>query len=468
MELIGRKKEISELRLVSDSSEPEFVVVYGRRRVGKTYLVNQFFGNDFVFKVTGIAERNAKEKQLANFGDSLRRYGSPLCSNPKNWMEAFASLRVLLETSKSKGKKVVFLDELPYMYTRRSDLVSALEHFWNDWGNTQENLLLIVCGSATSWIVKNIVNNKGGLHNRLTRKIYLRPFTLSETKQYLESRGIILEQKDIIETYMIMGGIPYYLRLLEKGKSLAQNVDEMFFTRKGRLDGEFDNLYSALYEESDKYVKVVRAISKLNRGLSRSEITKETGITNGGGLSTILKDLDECDIIRAYTGYGKKKKGVLYQLTDFYTFFYFKFIEKHSPSEKGYWMYQLNTPVHNAWAGYAFEQLCLYHYPQIERALGISGIRTSYSSWHSDDAQIDLVIDRADRIVDVCEMKFWNGLYTITKKYAEELRRKMNDFQEKENLHKAVHLVMVTTYGLKRNEYQNMVQNEVTMDAFFE
>ena len=220
MEIIGRKRETAEMRLVAESGEPEFVVVYGRRRVGKTYLVNQFFNNDFVFKVTGIAEREAKAKQLANFGESLRRYGSPLCPDPVNWKDAFNSLRRLLENKKAKGKKVVFIDELPCMSTKRCDLVSALEHFWNDWGNTQSDLLLIVCGSATSWIVKNIVNNKGGLHNRLTRKIYLRPFTLAEAKQYLESRGIVLEARDIVEIYMIMGGIPHYLRLMEKGKSL--------------------------------------------------------------------------------------------------------------------------------------------------------------------------------------------------------------------------------------------------------
>ena len=467
MEIIGRKNEIAELKLVAQSKEPEFVVVYGRRRVGKTYLVNQFFDNKFAFKVTGIAERNAKEKQLANFGEALRMYGSPLCPNPKNWTEAFWGLKTLLENCHSEGKKVVFIDELPYMYTRRSDLVSALEHFWNDWGNTQEDLLLVVCGSATSWIVKNIVNNKGGLHNRLTRKIYLRPFTLSETKQYLESRGIVLEDRDVAETYMIMGGIPYYLRMIEKGKSLAQNVDEMFFVRKGRLDGEFNNLYAALYEESAQYVKVVRAISKCNRGLSREEISKETGISNGGGLSTILRDLDECDIIRCYTGFGKKKKGALYQLTDFYTFFYFKFIERHQTSEKGFWKFQLNTPAQNAWAGYAFEQLCLYHYPQIEKALGISGIQTSCGAWQSGQSQIDLLIDRADRVVDLCEIKYWEQEYTITRQYAEALRRKMADFKKEENIRKAVHLVLITTYGLKNNEYRNMVQNEVTLEDLF-
>ena len=468
MEIIGRKNEINELQLVLESEEPEFVVVYGRRRVGKTYLVNQFFDNRFVFKVTGVAERNAKKKQLANFGESLRRYGSPLCPDPDSWTEAFAGLRMLLENTRTKGKKVVFIDELPYMYTKRCDLVSALEHFWNDWGSTQPDLLLIVCGSATSWIVKNIVNNKGGLHNRLTRKIYLRPFSLSETRLYLRSRGIVMDDKDILETYMVMGGIPYYLRMIEKGKSLAQNIDELFFIRKGRLDGEFDNLYSALYEESENYVKVVRAISKLAQGVSRAEIARQTGIQDGGGLTTVLNDLDQCDIIRSYSAYGKKKKGILYQLTDFYSFFYFKFIEKHTPSEKGYWKYQLNTPAHNAWAGYAFEQLCLYHYPQIEKALGISGVQTSVSSWHSGSAQIDLVIDRADRIINLCEMKFWNGEYTITKKYADELRNKMSSFSAELVGRKALHLVMVTTYGTRKNEYYNLVQNEVTMEDLFD
>ena len=464
MNIIGRKQEIKELEIVHYSNMPEFVVVYGRRRVGKTFLVNQYFGNSFIFKVTGIAERNARQKQLANFGESLRAYGSPLLPDPDNWTEAFRMLRALIENTRIKGKKVVFIDELPYMYTKRCDLVSALEHFWNDWGNTREDLLLIICGSATSWIVKNIVNSKGGLHNRLTRKIYLKPFSLAESKAYLTDRGIRLSDRELVETYMVMGGIPYYLSLIEKGKSLAQNIDEMFFMRKGRLDGEFRNLYGGLFEESDNYIKVVEALGKKNQGMTRDEIIQVTKISNGGTLTRILEDLDQCDLIRKYRSYGKESHGTIHQLTDFYTLFYFKFIQKYVPDEKGFWSYQLNTPRYNAWSGYAFEQLCLYHRFQIEKKLGINGIRTDVSAWHSDTAQVDMVIDRADRIINLCEMKYWAGPYTITKRYHQELENKVFSFTQENKLRAAVHLVFVTTYGVARNEYSGIVQNEVTME----
>lgn len=467
MEIIGRKLELEELKIVSQSDCPEFVVVYGRRRVGKTYLINQFFNNEFSFKVTGIATKKSRQIQLANFGESLRKYGSPLCPDPKNWTEAFRSLKILLENVSHRGKLVVFFDELPYMNTKRSDFMLAFEHFWNDWGSTQKSLLLIVCGSATSWIVKNIVKNKGGLHNRLTRKIYLKPFNLRETKEYLASRGLKFSDRDIVETYMIMGGIPYYLSLLEKGKSLAQNIDELFFVRKGRLDGEFDNLYAALFEESENYIKVVQAISRKNRGLSRQEIIDATGLTNGGGLTRILEDLDQCDMIRKYNSYGKKQNNALYQLTDFYTLFYYKFIQKHSPSEKGYWAFQLNTPSVNAWKGYAFEQLCMYHYGQIEKALGISGILTEVSSWQSSDAQIDLIIERADRIVNVCEIKYWAGPFAITKKYNLELENKIQSFIRHTRTTKGVHLVFISTCGVVQNEYSGIVQREVTVEDLF-
>jgi uncharacterized protein len=467
MNIIGRKDEIEQLQRLLNSAAPEFAVVYGRRRVGKTFLVNQFFGEAFTFKVTGLAKKD-KAAQLWNFGEALKRQGSPLCPTPKNWCEAFDSLRVLLENSSSHGKKVVFIDELPYMYTPHSDLVVAIEHFWNDWGCTCKDLLLIVCGSATSWITKKILKNKGGLHNRVTSKIYLRPFNLSECKEYLISEGFRYEEKDILECYMIMGGIPYYLSLLEKELSLAQNVDRMFFRRKGKLDGEFDNLYASLFENSEPYIKVIDALSKRNYGMTRKEIIAATRIPDGGGLTTILSDLDDCDILRKYHSFGKKENDAIYQLTDFYTIFYYKFIKKYGTSDKDFWIYQASTPAHNAWAGIAFEQLCLYHHLQIEKKLGILGILTETFSWRDEDAQIDMVIKRADKVITLCEIKYWDSPYTITKKYRDELERKISSFRSHLKLARALHLTFISTYGLKANEYSGIVQSEVTMSDLFE
>lgn len=467
MKIIARKSEMEQLQKLLDSAAPEFAVVYGRRRVGKTFLVNRFFNDNFTFKVTGLAKKD-KTAQLWNFGEALKKQGSPLCPTPKNWREAFNSLRLLLENTKAPGKKVVFIDELPYMYSPHSDLVIAIEHFWNDWGCTQEDLLLIVCGSATSWITKKILKNKGGLHNRVTSKIYLRPFNLCECQEYLISNGFQYEEKDILECYMIMGGIPYYLSLLDKSLSVAQNVDRMFFRRKGALDGEFENLYASLFENSEPYIKVIDVLSKRNCGLTRKEIIAATGIPNGGGLTNILSDLDDCDIIRKYRAFGKKENDAIYQLTDFYTIFYYKFIKKYGTSDKDFWVYQVSTPAHNAWAGIAFEQLCLYHHLQIEKKLGIFGILTENFAWRGEDAQIDLVIKRSDKVINLCEIKYWDSPYTITKKYREELEHKISAFREQLKQRRTLHLVFISTYGLKPNEYSQIAQNEVTMSDLFE
>lgn len=466
MNIIGRKDEIEQLRQLVDSDSPEFAVVYGRRRVGKTFLVNNYFNDDFTFKVTGLAKKD-KAAQLQNFGEALKRQGSPLCPIPRNWNEAFDSLRLLIEAYTRRGKKIIFIDELPYMNTRHSDLVVAIEHFWNDWACTRDDIKLIVCGSATSWITKKILRNKGGLHNRVTTKIYLRPFNLSECKEYLDYRGFNYEEKDILECYMIMGGIPYYLSLLDKGLSLPQNVDRLFFRRKGKLDGEFDNLYASLFENSEPYLKVIEALSKRNYGMTRKEILASTRIPDGGGLSTVLSDLDDCDIIRKYHSFGKKENDALYQLTDFYTLFYYKFIKKYGTTDKDFWIYQASTPSHNVWAGIAFEQLCLYHHLQIEKKLGILGILTETFSWRGDDAQIDMVISRADRVINLCEIKYWDSPFAITKKYRDELEHKVQSFREKLKLRRTLHLVFISTFGLKHNAYSSIVQNEVTMHDLF-
>lgn len=467
MKIIGRYSEMEQIRRLYEAHSTEFVVVYGRRRVGKTFLINQFFKDNFTFKVTGLAKKD-KNTQLRNFGEALKRQGSPLCPIPKNWNEAFDSLRTLIENSGKIGKKVVFIDELPWMYTPRSELVTAIEHFWNDWGCTREDLMLIVCGSATSWITKNILRNKGGLHNRVTSKIYLRPFNLAECRDYLIEAGFRYEEKDIAECYMIMGGIPYYLSLLDKGLSLAQNVDRMFFQRNGKLDGEFQNLYASLFDNSEPYLKVIETLSKRNYGMTRNEIIEQTGLPDGGGLSTILSDLDSCDIIRKYRAFGKKENDTIYQLTDFYTLFYYKFIKKYGTSDKDFWAYQTATPTHSTWAGIAFEQLCIQHHLQIEKKLGIFGMLTETFSWRSKDAQIDMIIKRADKVINICEIKWWDGPFTISRKYRETLESKIESFRSQLKLRRTLHLVMITTFGLRHNEYSSIVQNEVTMHDLFE
>ena len=470
--LVGRKNEQATLNRIVDSNESEFVVVYGRRRVGKTFLVNHFFNDDYAFKLTGLAKKSKRE-QLANFATALNRYGNGRkYKKPRTWYEAFDRLRDLIEAKKVKGKKTVFIDELPWMDSRGSNLVSALEHFWNDWASTQSDIILIVCGSATSWITKKILKNKGGLHNRVTQKLYLRPFTLAECKEYIVSRGIAMEDKEIAECYMIMGGIPYYLKNLRRGASLSQNVDEMFFAEKGRLDDEFDALYASLFDKSENYIKVVEALSKKNKGLTREELLQATKLTNNGHFSKILEDLVNCDFIRRYRGYGNNARMSIYQLTDPFTLFYYKFIKGNAPYDKPFWQYQIATRQHDTWAGLAFEQLCLNHHIQIEQALGISGTTTKVYSWTTqpeaeEKAQIDLVIKRADKVVNVCEMKFYDDIYTMKKKDADDIERKVKVFRKAENVRMAIHPVLVTTYGLASNQYSHVFQNVVTLNDLF-
>ena len=463
--LIGRDAEIKHLESISLSKEAEFVIVYGRRRVGKTFLINTFFSDNYTFKLTGLAQKSKRE-QLANFAVSLNRYGGGIkYRNPRTWYEAFNMLRELLEKVHVKGKRVIFIDELPWLDSRGSNLVSY-------WAVTQNDLILLVCGSATSWITKKILKNRGGLHNRVTQKIYIRPFTLAECKEYLKSRDIIMEDKEIAECYMIMGGIPFYLKNIRRGASLSQNVDEMFFAEKGRLDDEFNALYTSLFQKSDNYIKVVQALSSKNKGLTREEILKTTKLDNNGHFTTILQDLMDCDFIRRYQGYGNMSKMSIYQLTDPFTLFYYKFIKNNGKSDKAFWQYQIGTRQHDTWAGLAFEQLCLNHHRQIEQALGIAVISTRVYSWTTpktaeEKAQIDLIIKRADKVINICEMKFYDGEYMMKKKDYNDIERRIRAFRMANEIRQAIHPVLVTTFGLANNQYSSIFQNTVTLKDLF-
>lgn len=472
--LIGRQKQIETFDSIVAHEESALCVVYGRRRVGKTFLINSYFHDEFAFKCTGLSKKG-KNEQLQNFTGALNRYasGKDTFLTPSSWYEAFESLRqLLISKQNSQTKQIVFIDELPWMDTPRSNLITALEHFWNDWACTQPNIVMIICGSATSWISKKILKNRQGLHNRTDYRIYVEPFTLAESKAYLESRGIVLEDRDIAECYMIMGGIPYYLKQMRKGQSLAQNIDEMFFMRNGRLEGEYQELYASLYENPEPYVKVVEALGTKNKGLTKEELIRTTKLTDNGHLKDVLDDLDRCNIIRRYQGYGKQVRMAVYQLIDPFTLFHLRFIRKAQLSDKNYWTFQLATPTHNTWCGLAFEQLCLLHHRQIEQGLGIHGIQTEVYAWTTpseaeEKAQIDLIIQRADHLINVCEMKYYDSEYTLNKRDAENLRRRVRIFRESCSIKAAIHPVLITTFGLKNNEYASAFQNVIKLSDLF-
>ncbi|MDR2586048.1 MAG: ATP-binding protein [Prevotellaceae bacterium] len=467
--VIGRTEEQKRLQELYGSGKSEFVAIYGRRRVGKTFLIRQMFENDFVFDLVGLANSNT-QKQLLNFTIAINRSGDQGFLLTKNWLLAFEQLRALIEQSQKK-RKVIFIDEIPWLDTPYSGFISALEHFWNGWACWRRDVMMVVCGSATSWIINKLINNHGGLHNRITATIHLQPFTLFETKQFLKSQGIEFGRLQIAECYMVMGGIPYYLSKLKRGLSLAQNIDNIFFARDAELKNEFKNLYASLFRNATDYVKIVEALSKKGKGLTRSQILEVTKLPSGGTYSQVLQNLESCGFIRRYSLPTKQKREVLYQLLDPFTLFYFKYIDKSNGQDEHLWENTTNTPQHNAWAGYAFEILSMQHINEIKRALGILGVQTSIFAWRSEHsllgAQIDLVIDRKDGIINLCEIKFCRTQYAIDKDYEEKLRNKIAAFQTETKTKKAIHLLMLTTFGLQKNKYFGIAQKEVVLDDLF-
>lgn len=469
--LIGRKEEQKQLMDAYESDNSEFVAVYGRRRVGKTFLIRETFNYRFTFAHTGLSRKNTK-MQLKEFHLSLKNQGTGKCPIPQNWSEAFAQLAGFLGKSEDK-RKVVFIDEMPWMDAPRSGFVMALEHFWNGWASARKDILLIICGSASSWIVNKVLKNHGGLHNRVSTRIHLKPFTLHECELYAQHKSLGLSRSQIAEAYMIMGGIPFYWSRLNKSRSLAQNIDALFFSPDGEFRYEFDDLYASLFSQPEMYLKIIDALGGRKAGLTREEIIKRGGLLENGRVTQMLENLEYCGFIRMYTQIGKAVKGAVYQLIDNYTLFYYQFIKDYHNNDDGYWMKVAGSQEHAIWSGLAFERLCLQHTAQIKSALGISGVLANVYSWHTGadkenaGAQIDLLIDRADGVIDVCEMKYSKAAYSITAEYRDNLQNKVQRFADVTRTKKALHIVMIAANGLKPNQYSDIVQSEVTLDDLF-
>jgi uncharacterized protein len=470
--LIGRKEEIALLNKVSTMEKSSFVAVYGRRRVGKTYLIRQTFKNQFTFQATGIANVNTK-LQLMNFHSALQEYFPQLQTRKtaQNWFDAFQTLRACLEKSE-QAKKIIFLDELPWFDTQKSYFIAALEHFWNSWASSRSDIVLIVCGSAASWMIGNLLNNRGGLHNRITHRINLLPFTLHETELYLQHRGGVFDRYQIAQFYMILGGVPFYLEQIEMGESVAQNIDRLCFRANAPLRTEFENLYASLFRKAEKHIAVIETLAKKQKGLTRKDLIKLAKLPEGGATTRILKELEESHFIRQYREFGKIQRNAFYQLTDFFSIFYLKFMQDSTLDDKNAWLNGLDSPQIRAWNGFAFERLCLLHSDCIKQALGIVGVQTQTSAWlgteGEEKAQVDLLIDRRDRVINLCEIKFSIHQFQINKQYAEELRRKIALFKRITATKKSVYLTFITSYGLETNEYSlGLVQNSLTMDCLF-
>ena len=471
--IIGRKAEQKELLKAYTSEYSEFVAITGRRRVGKTFLVRETFHYEFAFQHSGLANQHTRA-QLREFRQSLIRCGMKKCRVPVDWFDAFYLLSELLDRQKA-GKKVVFIDELPWMDAPRSNFVSAIEHFWNSYASARKDVLLVICGSATSWMINHVFKDHGGLHNRVTYRINLAPFTLHECEQYAQSRHLGMSRYGILEGYMVRGGVPVYWSMLERGRSVAQNVDALFFSRTGKLYYEYNELYKSLFKNPEPYIKVVETLGVKRLGMTREELIREGDVSNNGLLTRVLEDLEACGFIRKYDYQGIKHSTAIYQLVDNYTLFYYKFLHNRAGVDESFWSVNTNTPVRNAWEGLAFERVCFEHVRQIKQALGIAGVSSRIYSWRVKDdpvygsgTQIDMVIDRADQIVNLCEMKFSATEYAIDKSDDESFRHKVARFSATQKGHKAVHTTLVAPFGIKPNLYRHSVQHVVTAGDLFE
>lgn len=472
--LIGRIEEQKILQSALQSSKPEMVAVIGRRRVGKTFLIKSVYGDRIDFEISGV-QHASRGEQLRNFMLQMAKFSQgqfPL-TTPKDWLEAFYWLSKMLEQKNKTDKIVVFLDELPWLATHRSGFLKGLSWFWNSWAVDQD-VVVVICGSAASWMIRKVIHDKGGLHNRVTKRIYLKPFNLAETESFLQAKNIHLDRYQILHLYMVMGGVPHYLDEIEGGKSTAQNINAICFSENGLLRDEFSKLYGSLFDNATSHIKVIRALGSKRMGMTRAEIVQHSQLPEGGGLSEVMEELQHSGFIAEYLPFEKKKKDSLFRLTDEFSLFYLYFMENTLAEGSGIWQQFSQTPSYVAWAGYTFESICLKHIPQIKKALGIAGIYTKASSFikkgstTEEGFQFDLLIDRNDHVINACEIKFYSAAFHIDKATALQYRNKIARFKELSQTNKQVFLTMITTFGVRPSpQSQGLIDVELTMDDLF-
>jgi uncharacterized protein len=472
---VGRIQEQAILQKALQSNEPEMVALFGRRRVGKTFLVRSAYSGRIDFEVTGIQNGSTPE-QLQHFTDRLNYHARPILpfKPPHNWQEAFQMLIVYLEKEVREDKAVVFLDEFPWLAGRKSDFLRAFGLFWNSWAS-QNNIVVVICGSAASWMISNVIRDKGGLHNRITKRIHLQPFNLFETELFLQSRGVKLDRYQLLQVYMAMGGIPHYLKEVEAGKTAMQNIDQICFSPQGLFREEFLQLYPALFDNVENHIRVIRSLATTWHGMTRVEILAHAGLPDGGNTTRTLEELVNSGFVTSYYAFGKKKKDLRYRLTDEYSLFYLKFIEEKRSEGAGAWERLTQTQLWKSWSGYAFESICLKHVPAIKKALGISGIYTEASAFYLKKSefgkgiQIDLLIDRNDHAINIFEIKFYQAPFVLTKEQAAAYRLKTAIFKSTTGSSKQVFFTLLTTFPVVPNEHSlGVVDKALDMNCLFE
>lgn len=483
--LIGREKEIRKLTELYAGDAPELVALYGRRRVGKTFLIDEVFAGKITFRHAGLspiddrysaeaARKSRMKDQLKHFARSLIQQGAGKIKTPESWLDAFYMLEDMLqELDDGHTRQVVFFDEIQWLDTPRSGFMTGFEAFWNGWACHRHNIMVIVCGSSSSWILDKVINNHGGLYDRVTCQIKLSPFTLSECEKFFAANDVIMSRYDIVQSYMMVGGIPYYLRYFDRRLSLSQNIDKMFFAEQAPLNDEYDRLFSSLFVNPEVMKAIIEALSLKNMGLTRQELLQKTGIANSGEFSNQLKALISGSFIMKYCSFGSSKREEYYKLTDPFCLFFLRFVGEKAKRRTTDWTNISDTGSAAAWRGYAFENVCFNHIRQIKAALGISGVSTNETLWSKKGSeevsgtQIDLIIERKDNIVNMCEVKFCNDEFAVNRDYHFTLVRRKNLLLEKVPKRAAIHNTLITTYGLKQNEYYSDFVQTITLDDLF-
>ena len=470
--MIGRKKETEQLVSAVKDDKSHFIAVYGRRRIGKTFLIREAFNYRFTFQHSGVYRGDLKAELFA-FEASIKEAGGYPNENVKNWQEAFEDLKDLIRES-NEQRKIIFLDELSWMDTQNSDLMMALESFWNGWASARKDIVLIVCASATTWMLSKVVHNKGGLYNRLTEQIHLEAFSLSECEEFVRAQGINAPRIQVLQYFLVFGGVPYYWTFIKKGLSPAQNIDRILFAENAPLKEEFDYLFASIFKNPSIHLKLIRALSHKKSGMTRGELIEESGLVNSGDITVKLDELEKCGFIRKYTAFGKKSRDASYQLIDNFVLFYYSFME-NNPTDEDFWSHQINTPAINNWTGHAFESVCMLHIPQIKQKLGISGIYTEANSWYCIPdpdkgifgSQIDLMIVRKDQVINLCEIKYSQTDYTMTKDDDTAFNRRISDLKNITHTKYAIYPTLITTYGLTDNSYSGNIMSVITLDDLF-
>mgnify|MGYP000350817307 CR=1 FL=1 len=472
--MVGRYAEKKSLNGILKKKTSSFLAVTGRRRIGKTYLIDTHFKSNMCFRFTGI--QNASfSKQINNFTNKLKEYSTDEIRNtPKTWQDALFLLKQYLKTLDKSKKQVIFIDELPWVSTSKSGFLQLLAHLWNDYLSKEKHFILVVCGSASSWLTKHIINDTGGLHNRLTDLIHLQPFTLSETKSFLNSLSIKLNTNEVAKLYMTFGGVPYYLEQVRKGESVALAIERICFSHSGVLKNEYDNLYKALFKNPSSHEAIVKVLAQKLSGLGRGEIIAKSKIKSGGNYNRTIDELVQSGFVTEFIPFGRKKRGVMYRLNDEFSIFYHKFMVGNKNYSNGMWLQLSASQAYKIWLGFAFENLCLKHIDEIKKELGISGVYSEVSSYRvagnktEKGFQIDLLIDRKDDVINLCEMKYYSTAYKIDKAYAKALEEKRQRFIENSKTKKRVINTLITNNGLAENEHSlAVVDTEIELEALF-